>query len=160
MFSALQNSNLTKNDDNPECVREFEFALEKAGRQVKVVCESYTKQIKASRQLLHEHPWLSKPWKLDCVQELMEDPTVMATEAHQCKFGLVAPIVNGGAEEGPARKPTGIMSILWCMIEELSKTCATYRINVLLFDWRAAATAIYPEDLCHAICRGMARHEA
>ena len=59
---------------------------------------------------------------------------------------------------GPVNKPTGFISNSWAVLEALDKRCNDEsHDHVHLVGGRASGTAIYPPELCAAICRGISR---
>ena len=73
-----------------------------------------------------------------------------------CQFGMTSSIGGGGSELGPVLMPSGFMANSPCIAQELARLCPTDHKHVALVGGRAAATAIYPEKLCVAICRQLA----
>ena len=59
----------------------------------------------------------------------------------------------------PAKKPTRFVSNGWCLLEELCRRCPGDHSHQPLMGGRAAAAAEYPDDLCHAVCRGLVRQK-
>ena len=57
------------------------------------------------------------------------------------------------------KKPTGFMSNSKFILEELDKKCPGDHKHVPLIAGRAAGAAIYPQALCEAICRGIAKQK-
>ena len=57
------------------------------------------------------------------------------------------------------KKPTGFMSSSKCVCDELNKKCRNDHTHIPLMGGRAAGAAIYPKELCEAICRGIVRQK-
>ena len=66
-------------------------------------------------------------------------------------------IEHRGGEEGLVKKLTGFMSSSQFILEELDMKYPGGHEQVPLVAGRAAGAAIYPQMLCEAICRGVAR---
>ena len=77
--------------------------------------------------------------------------------ADQCQYGLVTLDPDGVSK--PAKKPTRFVSNGWCLLEELCRRCPGDHSHQPLMGGRAAAAAEYPDDLCHAVCRGLVRQK-
>ena len=92
------------------------------------------------------------------LQSLVETPGVFWQRADQCMYGLVTPDDDG--IDTPAKKPTGFLSTSWCILEELSLVCDSSHRHQHLMSGRAAAAALYPPQLCKAICRGLAKQRS
>ena len=54
--------------------------------------------------------------------------------------------------------PRGFLTNSWCIAGSLSKKCLGNPEHVHLLNGKAAA-AVYPEELCRAICRGLAQQK-
>ena len=156
-FSTLQELNKHNNRDNPTWIAQFNANLEKAVRHIKFCVQIYKVQMDAGRYWLHEHPWSAKSWQIPELKELLEDPRVEIAYADQCQFGLTAPIAGINGERGPAKKPTGFAGNSWTVMEELRRKCPGDHIHVRLEGGKAKQAAIYTEDLCRTICRGIRR---
>ena len=89
------------------------------------------------------------------MQELIEDPRTEVSYADQCQFGLTSKIQAGSSEEGPAKKPTGFIGNAWAVMHELRRTCDNSHTHVRLEGGRAKAAALYPDELCVAVCQGL-----
>ena len=68
-------------------------------------------------------------------------------------------IETRGGERGLVKKPTGFMSSSRYVIEELDKKCSGDHAHVPLVGGRAAGAQVYPQALCEAICRGVAKQK-
>ena len=73
-------------------------------------------------------------------------------------YGLVTPDEDG--VDSPAKKPTGFLGSLWCILGELSLCCNGAHVHQHLMSRRAAAAALYQPVLCKAICRGLAKQRS
>ena len=78
---------------------------------------------------------------------------VGTVRAHMCAFGMAATRDNG--EVGPAMKPIKFMSNSVALLRELDRQCPGCESHVHLLSGRAAAAAVYPKQLCLAVCRGV-----
>ena len=109
----------------------------------------------AGRYWLHEHPWGAKSWQIPEMDELLHDPRVQVAYADQCQFGLTSKIKAGSDETGPAKKPTGFVGNSWAIAKRLRRSCKHDHIHVKLEGGRAKAAALYPDELCMEMCRGL-----
>ena len=114
-------------------------------------------QMKRGRWFLFEHPAHGDTWQEECMQKFLQHPDVEWRVADQCQYGLMAPGKDG--VEHPAKKPTRFVSNAWYILEELEKRCRGDHEHAPLTGGRAAAAARYPDDLCHAFCRGLVRQK-
>ena len=87
--------------------------------------------------------------------ELLNDPRVHVAYADQCQFGLTAKIRTGSDERGPAKKPTGFIGNSWTIAHRLRRTCKHDHEHVKLEGGRAKAAALYPDELCMEMCKGL-----
>ena len=64
--------------------------------------------------------------------------------------------------KGPVKKPTGFMTLSWCLYDELNRQCRPdlEHVHVPLMEGRAAAAQVYPDPLCRAICKGIAKQKS
>ena len=120
----------------------------------------YRIQIEGNRYFLHEHPWGAWSWKTDGIRAVLQDPSVKAVKGHMCAQGMY--ITDSSGERRRVFKPTGWMSNSPFILEELSKQCTNlaenpkhYHKHADLQNGRAAKAAVYPEQLCFSILRGM-----
>ena len=118
---------------------------------IKFCIKLYTRQMEAGRYWLHEHPWSAKSWQIPEMEELLRDPRVQVAYADQCQIGLTAKIKAGG----PAKNPTGFISNSWTIAHRLRRTCKHDREHVKLEGGRAKAAALYPDELCMEMCKGL-----
>ena len=158
-FSVLMELNLAMNKNNPEWIKKYEEALKEATRHVEFCCVLYRHQLKMGRHFIHEHPWLARSWKLQCVMEMMEDVRVSVAYANMCQFGMTTHIESRDGPRGPVAKPTGFMTSSWAVFNELNKKCQDDHTHVPLMGGRAAACQVYPPALCQAMCRGIAKQK-
>ena len=89
------------------------------------------------------------------MHELLHDPRVQVAYADQCQFGLTSKIRAGSDERGRAKKPTGFVSISWAIAKRLRRSCQHDHVHVKLERGRAKSAALYPDELCMAMCRGL-----
>ena len=73
-------------------------------------------------------------------------------------YGLVTRSGKHG-ETLPAKKPTRFMSNSWCILQELSVRCDHSHVHQHLVGGRASKAQEYPDELCRAICRGLANQK-
>ena len=105
------------------------------------------------RWILHEHPVGATSWQLDPVKKIMKMSGVKTVVGDQCQFGLTTRVDGGGL--GPARKRTRFMSSAPSVLEELGRLCQGGHEHQPLVNDRAKEAALYPKELCEAICRGL-----
>ena len=122
----------------------------------------YQIQIEGNRYFLHEHPWGAWSWKTKGVLALLSNPSVRAVKGHMCTQGMYVSQNDGSNQL--AFKPTGWMSNSPFVLEELNKQCTNlkndpkqYHKHANLQNGHAAEAAVYPEQLCFSILRGMRR---
>ena len=89
------------------------------------------------------------------MEDLLKDPRVQVAYADQCQFGLTAKIRTSSDERGPAKKPTGFISNSWTIAHRLRRTCKHDHDYVKLEGGRAKAAALYPDELCMEMCKGL-----
>ena len=158
MFSALQTFNPALKGNDEQATSKFREELGKARRHVEFCCSLYAYQIQRGRHFLHEHPWGAKSWNMERVMKLVRDPRVMIAKVDLCRFGLEA--IDADGQMGPARKRTGFLTSSWAMMEELDGLCnGLHEKHNHLTDGRAKEAAIYPPELCRAVCRGASRQK-
>ena len=108
---------------------------------------------------LMEHPAYADSWKLDCVEDFRKSEGVMTSVADQCMYGLVTPGPLPEKALMAAKKPTQFMSNSWCILHELATRCDKSHVHQELMGGRASKAAEYPDELCRAICRGLANQK-
>ena len=155
MMCMLQTIAKARFGHDPDGLRRFEARLEEAKEHVRFCCRIYRLQMEAGRYYLHEHPWSARSWQIKEVVDLCEDPRTMIVQAHQCQFGLTAPLGRPGGKSAPVKKPIGFMTNSWAIAQALNKTCPGGHTHAWLDQGRAKKAAIYPKQLCEAICRGL-----
>ena len=133
---------------------EKESRRKDAEAHVNFVCELYKQQIQENRWFLHEHPVGATSWRLKSVQNIMKMAGVQCAIADQCRYGLTTE-VNG--KRKPARKRTRFMSNAGEVLAQLDKKCDGRHDHEPLLNGRAGPAAVYPAELCKAICKGMKR---
>ena len=159
-FSMLQELNIAKYRDNPEWQAKYQLELEKAIRHVKFCCQLYRLQMKDGRYWLHEHPWSARSWQLPCIQELEKTRRTLKVQAHMCEFNLRTWAENNRQLDGYVKKPIGFWGNSWCIADELDRRCRGGHVHTHLLGGRAAPAAIYSDDLCAAICKGLQKQLA
>ena len=160
-FSILMNL-LMGRDLTKERRQKFHDELEVAIEHIRFCVKLYKKQIKAGRYFLHEHPLTASSWELQEIQHLMDTLDVFTGTAHMCALGLTTESKSNPSQRVPVMKPTRFMSNSWCIIQALSRRCECKEPHGDLLDGRAKAAAVYPDKLCHTICRALAeqlRHD-
>ena len=85
------------------------------------------------------------------MEKLAEAPGVMRTVIDQCHYRLRARDDQG---EGPVKKPTQFLTHSVAVRRVLSRRCQGCERHVHLLGGKAAGAAVYPRELCLAICRG------
>ncbi len=152
-FSALQNWNWGRTRAQDERLRQ---SLAEATRHMEFVSELYSMQEEGGRYFLHENPASATSWSLGCIQRVMGLGKTVAVTGDQCEYGLLSCDSSGVA---PAKKPTKFMTNSLAIAGELNVRCRGGHRHVHLVSGRAAAAAEYPDGLCEAICRGLARQK-
>ena len=155
-FSRLQelNKHMYRNDE--AWMRKFEENIEQAKRYVRFCIKIYNHQRANGRYFLHEHPWLATSWMLPEMEKLAAEEGVQCVRTDMCQFGMTSRTAGIGSPLGHVLKPIGFLTNCKHIARELSKRCPREHDHVPLVGGRAAAAAIYPPDLCCAICRGLA----
>ena len=64
-----------------------------------------------------------------------------------------------GEPDMTAKKPARFVSNAWCIVDELSIRCDRSHSHQHLVGGRASTAAEYPDELCRAICLGLARQK-
>ena len=154
-FSNLQNLNNPKRDPNI-------VAAEKAAgrRHLEWCCHLYRKQVERGAYFLHEHPAFATSWSEPCVIRTLQMKGVSRVRADQCQLGQQT------LDGDPVKKPTGFMSNSQELLDELNRRC--FGRNGLCSRPRggvhrqcigkvAQRAAVFQEELCLAILRGLKR---
>ena len=149
-FSILQNLNLEIR--NEDWRQNFYAEREKAADHVRFCVKLYRMQAAAGRYWLHEHPRSATSWQIPEMKKLMSEEGVVRAESDLCRFGMKI-VIKG--EEMAAKKPTSFATNAWVLGRELAKRCEGGHIHGHLMEGRAKAAAVYPPELCVAICRGL-----
>ena len=92
MMSMLQERNKAVQGKDATLMQEFDRKFAEAVEHVKFCCVVYRLQMRCGRYWLHEHPLSARSWDIDEMVKLCADPRVTVVQAHQCQYGLVAPI--------------------------------------------------------------------
>jgi hypothetical protein len=74
-------------------------------------------------------------------------------------YGLVTPGPFSEKALMAAKKPTQFMSNSWCILHVLAARCDKSHVHQELMGGRASKAAEYPDELCRAICRGLANQK-
>ena len=109
--------------------------------------------------MLFEHPAQATSWNMSEMKDTATEFGLEETVCDQCMYGLC----TWGSDKGekvPAKKPTRFMSNSWCILQELSIRCDHSHPHQPLMSGRAKDAAHYPDALCKAICRGLAKQQA
>ena len=94
-----------------------------------------------------------------CLQDVMSHPAVELVQGHMCRFWMTTHIETKNGKRGLAKKPTWFLSSSRCVRQALNRKCTGDHAHVLLGGGRAAGAQVYPQMLCEAICRGVARQQ-
>ncbi len=108
---------------------------------------------------MHGHPWYARSWALPCVQEIIDHPSVELVQGHMCRFRMTTYITTRNGERGLVKKPTGFISSSRSVRQELEDKRTGAHAHVPSVGGRAAGAQVYPQMLCEAICRGVARQQ-
>ena len=114
----------------------------------------YVEQMSGGRHFLHEHPLTAASWTVDAIKDLAQSPLVHSVVAHMCAFGMKSKDRKG---EGYANKPTKFLTSSIELAKMLNKQCPGGHRHVHLVEGKARAAAVYPRNLCRAVCRGTVR---
>ena len=134
----------------------FQENLEEAKRYVRFCVKIYNYQREKGRYFLHEHPWLATSWMIPEMTKLEGEEGVQRVRTDMCQFGMQSRTAGIGSILGHVLKPTGFLTNSKHVARELGRRCPKDHTHVPLMGGRAAAAAIYPHNLCCAICRGLA----
>ena len=121
--------------------------------------ELYREQLKNGRWFLHEHPQGVGSWDLEEIKLLEQETCVIITTADQCMYGLKTWKDDRNVKDAYAKKPTNFMTNAPKIAEELSKRCDGSHQHQNLMEGRAKEAAIYPPELCRAICTGLMKQK-
>ena len=127
-------------------------------RHINFCVKLYHRQRVRGRYYLHEHPQTATSWKLPAMQALMERDDNHVAVGHMCAFGMTTTDPEHGVL--PAKKPTKFVTNSAEVAKALSRTCKCECVagkpkHGLLMGGRAAAAAIYPDDLCNTVCEAI-----
>ena len=152
-FSNIQNLNKDKRD--PQAI---ERELVEGRLHLAWCCHLYKKQVARGAYFLHEHPNPATSWKEQCIQAVLKIRGVQRITADQCQLG------QEDDEGNPTKKPTGFMSNSLEMLARLHRRCfgrdglcsrPRGGRHVQCLGKRAQRAAIFQEELCLAILRGL-----
>ena len=160
-FSILQKLLLAKGLA-PEQRDKFDYELAKATKHINFCVKLYHRQRAQGRYYLHEHPLMATSWRLPSMQTIVCREDNYEAIAHMCAFGMTTRDPAHG--ELPAMKPTRFVTKSWALSEALDRKCSCVAQpgkpkHGLLVAGRAAAAAIYPDDLCDNICVAVRRQK-
>lgn len=139
-------------------MKRFEAKLKQAKEHVRHCCNIYRIPMEAGRDYLHEHPWSARSWQINEVVDLCEDPRTTVVRARQCQFGWTVPLGGPKGKAAPVKKPTGFMTNAWAIAQLSNNTCLGGHTHAWLDTGRAKNAAVYPRQLCEAVCRGLEKH--
>ena len=106
-----------------------------------------------------EHPAYADSWTFECMEDFMKSEDAMTFVADQCIYGLVTPGPFPDKEAMAAKKPTRFLSNSWRVLHELATRGDRSNKHQDLMRGRASKPAEYPDELCRAICRGIANQK-
>ena len=158
-FSMLQELNVAVHGHKPEWMARFDEEKRNATIQVEFCCTLYRKQLRNGRHFLHEHPWSARSWALPCFQEIIDHPSVELVQGHMCRFRMTTHITTRNGERGLVKKPAGFRSSSRRVRQELDRKCTGDHAHVPLVGGRVVGAQVYPQIMCEAICRGVARQQ-
>ena len=116
-------------------------------------CRLYEFQLESGNYFLHEHPACASSWKLPCVRRVLAMAGVEAGVGHMCRHGMEQADNDG---PGLVRKPTRFMTNAGEVLKGVAAKCGGgHRHIPLEGSGRCNKARIFPEGLCHAICRGL-----
>ena len=116
--------------------------LAEAKELMRFAVEMCDLQLRADHHFVLEQPLTSRAWALEPVMKLAATEDVIATEFHQCMYGLEAVDQLGSA---PAYKPTRILTNHPSLAEALTRRCdGSHRHAQLVGKSACARAAQYP----------------
>ena len=127
-------------------------------KHIEYCIKMMNKQMACGRYFVFEHPAYATTWELEVMEKFRLLPGVMMRQADMCMYGLTTPSWDRKSEM-PAKKPTTFLSNSWCILEELSTVCDKTHEHQPLMGGRASKAQEYTNELCHAICRGLANQK-
>ena len=101
---------------------------------------------------LHEHPQSASSWNLDILKKFIKQVKPHLVNSHMCAFGMTSVDEHG---RGHVLKPTTFMTNSSHLARKLDKQCNRNHRHVHLMNGRAKDAAIYPDQLCNEICKGI-----
>ena len=137
----------------------FDEEKRKANIHVEFCCSLYREQLRQWRHVLHERPWSARLRGLPCVQEILGHPFVEMVKCHMCRFRMTTHITTKNGQRGLVMKPVVFLSSSRCVRQELDNKCTGDHAHGPLVGGRAAGAQVYPQLLCEAICREVARQQ-
>lgn len=156
-FSTLQKIHEVKWRGRPNKERMRQKVWKQAVKRVECCIELYKHQLKHGRRFLHVHPLGATSWGLPVVQSLLQDVRVMQIKADTCRFGMTSAEPSGNKHL--IRKPTRFITNSWGIACELDTTNEGGHVHRHLIAGREKGTAVYPDRLCQAICRGLEKED-
>ncbi len=116
-----------------------------------VACQVAFWQHGRGKVFLLEHPFGSKAWGEENVQDLMQEPGVLECVVDMCAYGMKVGSL-------PNKKPTRFLTNSKYIAQELQKRCDGGHSHEALMGGKAAKAARYPPELCAAIVKGWRKH--
>ena len=129
----------------------------KARMHLELCTKLYALQLHHGRYFLHEHPLGATSWQEDCIKKLLGKNVVIRVSLDQCQYGLIS---RGAQGEGLVRKAIGFLINAPCIAMQFKRRCFNMsgerkHRHVVLEGGRTKAAQVYPDRLCHAICKGL-----
>ena len=153
MFSKMQNINYERMGKEV-----WDARMATAEEHMRFAIKMYEKQHRAGRYFLHEHPRDASSWAMPEMQKLMKRHGVTAVAADMCQFGMKLKDEIG---EAPVKKPTTFLTNCPALAKRLSRRCMGCQRHIRIEGGgRSAKCAIYPPELCKAICQALAEQMA
>ena len=155
LFSNMQNLNKHRRDP-----RVIQDEIDRARIHLAWCCKLYRSQVERGAYFLHEHPKLATSWMEPCIRGVLAIKGVGRVDADQCQLGQQDDLGQ------PIRKPTGFMSNSPEILRALSVQCQGRRgactrpqggRHVQCIGVRARRAAIFQDELCLAMLRGLKR---
>ena len=153
LFSKIQALNIHVH--GPAWEARFLVERETAVKHITFCIKLLRLQMQRGIFFLMEHPAYADTWKIPEVIEGFKLTDVDSVIGDQCLHGLKTRKSKAG-EEVSAKKLTKCVSNSWCILQELSVRCDKSHAHQHLMGGSASHAQEYPDELCKAICRGLA----
>ena len=115
-------------------------------------------RIAKGKYVLLEHPAQAYSWQEPVLAKFAEMQRVECTIYDRCMYGLKT-TGPAGKPGMAAKKPTRFLSNAWCIVDDVSIRCDKSHPHQHLVGRRAGNASEYPDGLCNAICRRLARQK-